>query len=163
MYRRYFPMVKKLIVWNGGSVNDAADLFQDALIVIYLMAKKPDFKLTSQFSSLLYGVCVMLLRNRWLLKHRGKEISIPPEHVCFLSDLPDIDFAEIERQNLFDRAFMQLGEKCRQVLDLFFQKFSMKAIAERLKFNGAGYARVRKHECLKKLIELIKKQPGFKD
>lgn len=160
MYDRFFPMIRKLIQINGGTKQDAEDVFQDAVIVIYMKAQKTDFKLTCQFSTFLYSVSFIIWRNRRLGKP-GMELPVLPKELERVIEIPNTDFTEIERQNLFDKAFLQLRENCQRLLRLFFDGFPMSEIARQMGFGGEIYARRRKHACKEKLIMLVKRQPGY--
>ena len=46
MYKLLFPAIRKLVQDFGGTEADAKDVFQDATIVIYEKAQKPDFQLS---------------------------------------------------------------------------------------------------------------------
>ena len=47
IYRLYLPRAANLITRNGGNAEDAKDIFQEALVIIYEKASKPDFQLNS--------------------------------------------------------------------------------------------------------------------
>ncbi len=162
LYREFFPMVRQLLRENGGTDDDAQDVFQDALIVVLARAKQPDFQLTSQFSSLLYGIAHNLWRSR-RKKKTNREVMIPEEMEYTAEGQPEFDHDRLERQKLFDKAFAQLGPDCRELLLLFFQKTPMTEIAGRLGFASDNYARKRKHECKARLLELIKKYPEYRE
>ena len=128
-------------------------------MVIYEKAKHPGFQLTSQFSTFLYGVC----RNLWLShrqKKSSKEVTIPDDAKYLSGELPDLDFAAMERRKLFDKAFARLGEDCQKLLLLFFQKVRMEEIA-RLMGYSSSYARRRKFMCKEHLTELVKSYPEY--
>src|SRR3569833_262557 len=62
LYVAYFPMVLQLIINNSGTPDDAKDIYQEAIIVLYNKIKKGDFELNSKLKSFLYSVC----RRLWL-------------------------------------------------------------------------------------------------
>ena len=163
MYAKLFPGVRKLVRdYGNGSDDDAKDLFQDATILVYEKAQKPDFQLTSQFSTFFYGIC----RNLWMTRRQKKsssEVAIPDHAQYIPEDSPDNDFIEVERGKLFYKALRQLGEDCQRLLQLFFQKKSMEEIAREMGFAGEGYARRRKSQCKERLVELVKKAPEFQE
>ena len=162
MYGALFPLIRRLILDNGGSEADAKDVFQDAIIVLYEKAKKPDFQLTSKFSTFFYGVC----RNLWWSRQQKKsasEVTIP-EHAKYIPDeASEVDLLQVERGKLFYKALRALGEDCQRLLQLFFQKLSMDEIAREMGFASEGYARRRKSQCKDRLVELIKNDAEFPD
>lgn len=162
LYRELFPMIRQLVWENGGSEDDAKDVFQDSLIVILNMVKKSDFQLTSQFSTFLYGIAYNLWRSRWK-KKTNQEVTIPDGMEYTAEKQHEYDYDRLERQKLFDKAFAQLGEDCRELLLLFFQKTPMTEIAGRFGFASDNYARKRKHDCKERLLELIKNYPEYRE
>ncbi|MBC7774160.1 MAG: sigma-70 family RNA polymerase sigma factor [Phycisphaerae bacterium] len=160
MYAALFPAIRRLVQDNGGSEDDAKDVFQDAVIVLYEKAQKPDFQLTSKFSTLLYGVCHNLWRSR-RQKKSNSELTIPDDAKYIADDSHEIDLLQIERNKLFYKALRHLGKDCQILLELFFQKLSMNEIAQAMGFASEGYARVRKSQCKDRLVELIKSDAEF--
>lgn len=162
MYATLFPSIRRMVRDYGGSEDDAKDVFQDAVIVLYEKAQNPAFQLTSKFSTLFYGVCRNLWRSRQQ-KKSASELTIP-DHAKYIEDeSAEIDLLAVERNNLFYRALRQLGADCQQLLQLFFQKRSMEEIAQAMGFASEGYARVRKSQCKDRLVELVKKAPEYQE
>ncbi|MBK9018355.1 MAG: hypothetical protein IPM82_32305 [Saprospiraceae bacterium] len=69
LVQEYRPRVVVQIIKQGGSEDDANDIFQEALTAIYLKSQQPDFQLTSSFYTFLYAIC----QNHWLKKCREKK------------------------------------------------------------------------------------------
>lgn len=162
MYVRLSPLIRKLVLDHGGSEADAKDVFHDAVIVVYEKAKQPGFELTSKFSTFFYGIC----RNIWLSRQQKKsasEVTIPDDAKYISDDSHEIDLLRIERSNLLYKSLRQLGEDCQKLLELFFQKKSMKDIAREMGFASEGYARVRKAQCKDRLVELVKNAAEFSE
>ncbi len=160
MYAQLFPAIRQLVKEHVGTDDDAKDIFQDATIVIYEMAQKPGFQLTSKFSTLFYGVC----RNLWMTRRQKKtnlEVTIPEDAKYIPDDALEIDSLQVERGKLFYKALRLLGDDCQKLMELFFQKRSMEEIAREMGFASEGYARVRKSQCKDRLVALIKKDSVF--
>jgi len=49
-----------------------------------------------------------------------------------------------------------LGPDCQQLLQLFFAKVKMAAVAERMGYASEGYAKKRKYQCKEQLIKHVK-------
>jgi len=162
MYAQLFPAIRQLVKDHVGTEDDAKDVFQDATIVIYEMAQKPGFRLTSKFSTLFIGVG----RNIWMTRRQKKtnsEVTIPEDAKYIPDDSLLIDSLQLERGKLFYKALRQLGEDCQKLLELFFQNHKMEEIAQKMGFASEGYARVRKSQCKDRLVETIKKDAAFKE
>ncbi len=162
LYQQLFPMVKSLVKKNGGTEEDAKDVFQDTVMVIYHKAKEPDFQVTSQFSTFFYSIAFNLWRSR-RKKKSNQEVTIPEGMEYIADGQPEFDHLKLERKTLFDKAFTKLDAGCRDLLLLFFQKTPMREIAERLSLASENYARKRKHTCKGRLIEIIKSYPEYRE
>jgi DNA-directed RNA polymerase specialized sigma24 family protein len=68
IYNQHFHIVNGWLVKNGGSANDAADLFQEAMVVLFGKAQDPDFRLTSSIGTYLMAVCKHLWYKKLALK-----------------------------------------------------------------------------------------------
>ena len=61
LYRRAFPAVRRHIQRHGGSAQDAQDVIQDALVLLYEQAVNNTLTLTATASTYLVGIS----RNLW--------------------------------------------------------------------------------------------------
>ncbi len=161
MFQAMFPLVAKFVQDQGGSEDDARDIFQEATLVLYSKAQSPDFSIQYQFNTYFTAVC----RNLWLNQRNkkstsnvtiGEEAKLLPEG----EDL-ELDYLTLERQQVFDSAFEQLGDDCQKLLRLFFEKVPMSEIAIAMGFASEGYARRRKFQCKDYLVALVKNQPQY--
>jgi RNA polymerase sigma factor (sigma-70 family) len=158
IWRDLFPPVRKWVLSLGGIEDDAKDVFQDAILVVYDKSMEVDFKLANKFSTYFLGICRNLVGNLYQKKY-FMHVTIT-EEFKYIEDVP-IDLEAKERRNLLDKAMSQLGKECRKVMELFFEENSMVQIANILGFASEGYAKRRKHQCKESLLELIRQQPGF--
>src|ERR1700756_864038 len=67
---KHFPMMRKMILSKGGKKEDAEDIYQEALIILYRKVNEPQFKLSSKISTYLYSICRFLWKDE--LKKRNK-------------------------------------------------------------------------------------------
>jgi len=122
----YYPVIKKWLVTNGCAKEDTQDIFQQALLVFCV----------SKF--------VFYAKTR-----KDKNPSNLDELDLVASNDADELLQKEERLNLASKAFLQLGERCRTILQLFYlKKKSMKAIAEQLSFKSEKVAKNQKYKCL---------------
>ena len=155
-----FPAVRKWVKDCGGTEDDAKDVFQDALMVIYDKSGSAGFQMTSKFSTYFLGICRNLVGNLFQKRYR-RDVTLS-EDLKSIAEEP-IDYVAKDRKKLMDNARKQLGQDCQQVLDLFFQGISMVEIAAKLGFASEGYAKRRKHQCKERLVDLVRSQPGFEE
>jgi RNA polymerase sigma factor (sigma-70 family) len=160
IYAKFLPPIVNLVKQHGGSHSDALDVFQDALIIIFEKAQKPEFHLSGSFFSYLYGVC----RNVWGNKLQKKDNqTVTTDGLFKLSDNNDLHpLIEMqEKEQVFWMAFEKLGKDCRFILQLFFEGHSMEEICESLGHSSVGYTKKRKFQCKESLIQLVKTDPKF--
>ncbi|HKC68018.1 MAG TPA: sigma-70 family RNA polymerase sigma factor [Bacteroidia bacterium] len=151
----YFPVVKKLILKNNGSKQDAEDIYQEALVILIRKTQDTNFTLTSSLNTYLYSVCRYLWNDE--LKKKNKTVN-DAKNLPYLSNE---DFKEhIHEETAYkqaEKAFNQLGDKCKQLLKLFyFDKISMKEIAAKVGFSTEKVAKNQKYRCIEKAKENLK-------
>lgn len=132
----YFPVVQKLVLKNSGSKQDAEDIYQEALIILVRKVQTPGFVLTSSLNTYVYGICRFLWKDR--LKQRNRTFTADTQQN--IENIPENEFTEWQEEEseiqLAEQAVRLLGEKCRQLLQLFyFKKMSLKEIARKMKFS----------------------------
>lgn len=162
LFRDYFPSIKNYITANNGTIDDAEDIFQDGLIVLYKKVRNENFELTSALKTYVYSICKYIWFNR---VRKKKEVELE-EGADFL--LPDEDQLTIliktEAGELIADLFGELGEECKNLLILFYYKRKkMKEIAQQLQLVSEQVAKNRKSRCLKKLREKVMESPYYQD
>jgi RNA polymerase sigma factor (sigma-70 family) len=139
--------VKKYITANSGSTDDAKDIFQDALVILYKKAQQPGFVLTAPLQTYLVAVA----KNCWLQELRRRKKLPAGELLQEVEDEPPAEEPGFAHATV---AFNLLGEKCRLLLLLFYYKQkSFKEIARALSFSDERVAKNQKYRCLEKAKE----------
>jgi len=145
-----YPRIEKLVLSKGGSKADASDVFQEALIILNRNLETSSFKLTSSFYTYLYSV------SRFVWKDNQKKFS--KEELHNLNDTEVEHFHSVleeKKYQLAERAFLELGERCQQLLQLFYHKaMSFNAIAKVMQFKSSKIAKNQKYKCLKKAKDI---------
>lgn len=141
------PPVKKYILANNGTGEDAKDIFQDALVVLYKKIQTGNLVLTVSLQNYLLAIA----KNCWLQElRRRKKIRVADQE----QDIPENVLNEEPGFINAAAAFNLLGEKCRQLLILFyFNKRSFKEIAAALSFSDEKVAKNQKYRCMQKAKE----------
>lgn len=156
IYSRHYAMIQSLIINNNGSSDDARDVFQEAMIVLYEKSKTPDFELSCQLKTYLYSVCRRLWlkklaqARRFIPEISGMEDSVPVED--------DIEGQELRNQEfqLMEKALAGLGEPCKSLLEAFYlQKKNMSEIAGSFGYTNPENAKNQKYKCLMRLRKLF--------
>jgi RNA polymerase sigma factor (sigma-70 family) len=156
IYKEHFNMVQSLILNNSGYADDARDIFQEAMIVLYQKARSGSFELNSQLKTYLYSVC----RRLWL-KRLNQMQRISPE-VDNLEETVPVE-EELERHEQRNRDFLtmeqamsNLGEPCKSLLEAYYmEKKSMVEIAGDFGYTNADNAKNQKYKCLMRLKKIF--------
>ena len=56
IYENFAEPISKYVLKNGGTMDDAKDVFQDAILVLIEKAQSPDFELKSKFYTYFFSV-----------------------------------------------------------------------------------------------------------
>ena len=160
IYEKYFDSIVNFTLKNSGNIEDAKDLFQDAIMVIYEKTKDPDFRLMYSIHTYLYTIC----RNIWLKKisrKKIKEVTLP-EQMELINDINlDEDVTWRLKEKIYRNQFLNLDDVCQKIITSFLEGKSMEEIAQNLKLSSAAYAKKRKYKCKEKLVQLIKKDRAY--
>lgn len=141
------PDVKKYIKANSGTPDDAEDIFQDALVILCKKVQSENFMLTAPLKNYLLAI----VRNCWMQELRQRK-KMPAGEMS--TELENAGINEEPAFLLAKAAFELLGEKCRQLLILFyFKKHDFKTIAAELSFGDEKTAKNQKYRCLQKAKE----------
>jgi len=164
LYREMLPAIKRLATAAGAGPEDARDVFQDAVVIVFEKTGQPGFTLTSSFSTYFYGICRNLLGNRMKKKSAGN-VTIADDMKYREDDNADAQalLETAERHRLFHRAFRQLGDDCRRLLELSFEGESPESIMVKLGIASNDYFRRRKYLCKEKLVRLVQNDPTFEE
>ena len=164
IYKEFFNAVGAFIKRNQGNDHDANDIFQEAIIVIYRKLKHGHLDLRGlKFSAYLFSICRFL----WLkaLEQKKEEREMLNETLPHETEVYDESLFETVEKNarmgLFQKHFMELAPDCQKILKLFFEKVSLKLIAQVMGFKSEVYAKKRKYKCKELLIERIKLDPEY--
>ena len=149
-------MVQTLILNNSGNQDDAKDIFQEALIVLFEKVRTGSFELNCQIKTYVYSVS----RRLWL-KRLGQlqkfstdlgniEDQVSVEEELEVHEQKNADF------HLMEKAMRSLGEPCKSLLESYYlEKMSMLEIADNFGYTNADNAKNQKYKCLMRLKKLF--------
>ena len=156
IYKSHYNMVQSLILNNSGTPDDARDIFQEAMIVLYEKVKSGSFELNCLIKTYLYSVC----RRLWL-KRLSQQQRISPEVEKLEETVPVEEELELHEQRNIDfqvmeRSLKNLGEPCKSLLEAYYhQKKNMVEIAASFGYTNADNAKNQKYKCLMRLKKLF--------
>lgn len=153
--------VRDLVIQNSGKEDDAMNLIQEGFIAIYTKTEKP--QLTASFATYFYAVC----RNIWLneLRIRKKESSMLSsiESATLMAEEVDEEQLYEKRRQLYLKHFKKITKVCQDILKMVSNGFSNEDITAELAFSSVQYMKNRKTVCNKKLMDMIKEDPQYKE
>jgi len=160
IYDNYFHGIKKFIEKFGGSKDDAMDVFQDGIIVIYEQMKSGEIKPISNFRGYFFSIC----KFKWFNTIRDGKFSeftnIELEEI-----LPSFEYKKISegwsdvfekerRIKVYFNSFMELSSTCQMMIRYVAYGWAIEDIAAEMDFS-VPYTYRKRQTCLNKLIELV--------
>jgi RNA polymerase sigma factor (sigma-70 family) len=156
IYRENYTMIQAFIVKNNGYPDDARDIFQEAMIVLFEKAKLNSFVLSCQIKTYLYSVC----RRLWLKRLQQQSRYFPAVDLFKETVSVEDELEAHEKQtanfNLLDEALDKIGEPCKSILEAYYiQKKTMPDIAAAFGYTNADNAKTQKYKCLIRLKKIF--------
>ncbi|SHF89466.1 RNA polymerase sigma factor, sigma-70 family [Flavobacterium segetis] len=162
IYKKFVPKIVSYIKNNSGDEDQAKDVIQEILILLFNQAKANKLQLTCPFDAYFFLLC----KRKWLnelKKTSNQGVTITDDFVSNYKPTEEmVAQTEVfeEKQELFDLMFKKLGDKCQEVLKLSFTLKSMEEVAEKLQVTY-GYARKKKSLCAGQLTQWIQEHSRF--
>ncbi|MGK2862069.1 MAG: RNA polymerase sigma factor [Chitinophagaceae bacterium] len=156
IYKENYSTVQSLIINNNGSADDAKDIFQEAMIVLYEKARSGTFELSCQIKTYIYSVS----RRLWLKKlnqnnRYSGDFGNAESLVQVEDDIQDHSRRDAEFE-MMEKAITSLGEPCKSLLESFYlQKKNMQEIAASFGYTNAENAKTQKYKCLMRLKKIF--------
>lgn len=148
LYQNCLPKVLTFVQKNSGTEEEAKDVFQDAVTILYKHLLDQRFRGDSSLSSYTYAIA----RNLWYMQLRKKKLTISTD---------DLELSVVEKTDelnigLIHKLVDQIGEACKALLISFYhQAKSMKEIALKFGLGSEQAAKTKKLRCMKKLSAVV--------
>ena len=164
LYREYFPLAKSIVEKNSGSYEDAEDVFQDGIIVLYQKILSGPLNLNCSLKTFFFSICrniwMQRLDRKWRLLYQDDLVS---ESIEDYDAIPiEINEEKLEKTRLYQLHFLSLPADCQKILKMFLSSTSLKEISECMGFKDVSYAKTRKYLCKNMLRKKILKDPRYK-
>jgi RNA polymerase sigma factor (sigma-70 family) len=163
LYNEFFPLTKSIVERNSGNHEDAEDVFQDGLIVLYEKSLSDSISLQCSLKTYFYSICkniwMQRLDRKWRLLYQNELVQEPSEEydpfICSVNE------EKLERTRLYHYHFMNLPEDCQKLIKMFLDQVPFKEIAVKMGFSSEAYAKTRKYLCKNMLRKRILKDPRY--
>lgn len=157
IYRDNFEVIQSYIIKNSGFADDARDIFQEAMVVLFEKSQSESFELSCRIRTFLYAVC----RRLWLKRIQKEKrryasgIDTQNESVSVGEEIEEHEERE-EELDMLEESLNKIGEPCKSLLEAFYiQKKTMPEIAEFFGYTNADNAKTQKYKCLVRLKKLF--------
>lgn len=146
----------------SGSREQGVDVFHEGIIAMDAAIRKDKYRGEGSLSAYLFTIC----RFQWLNTLKRDRRTV------YTSDITDVDQVqyqtpetvalEDEQKSVINDLLSTLGEKCKQILELWKLSYSMEEIATKVGLSNAGIARRQRYNCYQKLLKVIDERPQLK-
>jgi RNA polymerase sigma factor (sigma-70 family) len=154
-------MVVSFVTANRGTQDDAEDLLQEAVVVVWQRVRAGTYEHTAKLSTYIFGIVKHLWMRRLARMRRECPMALTEEAAT--NDDPSIleQLIESEQAQAVVEALRRLGEPCRTLLRLFYwEEMPNEEIAQQMDFANADVVKSKKYQC-KKSLEAILRKNGF--
>ena len=153
--KRVYASMRRLIFKHPVFKGSPEDLVHDAFI---LMIRKIQYEACDIHS--LVGFWIVTAKNIFqnqLKRDRKLFLVRDSEEIYGLNELsPEIEYLNHEEEEMMLSTFSKLGTRCREILLLWIDQYSMVEIAEKMNISNDNMARKIKCQCFKKLKDLLR-------
>lgn len=164
LYRDHFQRLSWFVMNNGGTWQDAEDVFQEVVLNFIDLVQKDKFRGESTVKTFLFS----MNRFTWLneLKRRNRSLQRELKYEK-TQDREEVDVSgymiEKEEKTVVMNLIESLGDVCRKILLLFYyENLSMKEILRHLHYENEQVVRNKKYKCLKQLEQRIAQNLSLK-
>ena len=158
VYQTSERQVAAFVTRNNGNEDDAKDVLQEALVVLWERVRSGRYEHTAKISTFVFATA----KNMWLrrLARARRETtedmtnSLTPSNDASALD----EMIETEEAAGIASALNQLGDPCRKLLLLYYwEELSMDEIATHMGFANADTVKSKKYQCKKELTKLLRR------
>ncbi len=152
LYLKAFPPVARFVSRMGGNTQDAKDIFQDALIILYEKAGEP-VAIKSSVPAYVVGIA----KHLWNRKYRAAQRAVPLDMLEQDIAIPADFYAPQEPTTSLLSYLEMAGKRCMDILQgFYYDKLSMQQIAQSFGYSSIRSATVQKFKCLEKVRQQVK-------
>lgn len=153
IYLSHFPSAAQIVYRFGGTLEDAKDIFHDALIIFHEILQRGK-KIQTSNQAYILGI----------VKHLAIKRFKRNQHQCSLTEaesainIPDDFYPSINDKKLL-RFLEKAGKKCMDLLQTFYHTMlPLREIAVRFGYANEHSVSVQKYKCLDKLKAIVKQK-----
>ncbi|MFB2119434.1 RNA polymerase sigma factor [Parapedobacter sp. 2B3] len=152
VYVDNFSWFQRYVLKNSGTLEDAADIFQEGVSAAWLNLREGKFSGgAEQFNAYVRQIC----KYKWInvLRAASGRIIRMEADIGVYEDLVDGEEVErsVQQSHVLRASFSTLGEKCRELLGRFYFKRQSLAHIAALMNNTEESIKTIKYRCMMRL------------
>ncbi|GAA4451290.1 sigma-70 family RNA polymerase sigma factor [Rurimicrobium arvi] len=161
VYRDNYRQVYAWVTAHSGDAEDAADVFQEAMTILFQKSQQEAFRLTCKIGTYLVAVSKFIWYKKLEQHNRRPDFTVAEdeENLDKLHAYEDDISIQEEREIHFEQlglAMEELGEPCRSLLKAFYEEGrSMQEIAGAFGYTNPDNAKTQKYKCLNRLKKIF--------
>jgi hypothetical protein len=154
IYKQVFPRVAAFVNKMGGSLDDAKDLFHDAMIIYLENRSQKRLEIHTSEEAYILGIS----KHLWIRKYNLSRNTVSLSEMENSISIPDDYFPSIQDKRLL-RFLEYAGKRCMNLLRAFYyEQVPMKKLINKLGYANEHTASVQKYKCLEKVREVVKEK-----
>jgi RNA polymerase sigma factor (sigma-70 family) len=160
VYKFYFPSVATYITQNFGNVEDAEDIFQEAIIVLLQKIRYTDFVLTSSLKTYLFAIA----KNLWLKRLRDNKLITVNNFDMYNQESEQFTFdlqSEPSNEEKVTSWLTKITQNCQRILKaIFFYKEPMESLMQKMGWKNKHTAANQQYKCIQQVKKQKNKEQG---
>jgi RNA polymerase sigma factor (sigma-70 family) len=161
LYKEILPKIKNLVIKNNGNEDEAKDIFQDAVIILYKQVRNGNFNSSEDLEGYIY----IIAKHLWMKRVRkiNKNINIDQTDIPqnLNNEILDVYISK-EKEAAIKNIMSKVGDECKELFSLvMYEKLSMKEICKKMGYSSENVAKTYHYRCKKKLAEMVKNHPDI--
>ncbi len=149
-YEEVFPIAATYVRKRGGALDETKEIFQESLVAYFEKMVNSSFEPHQDHQAYLMGI----FKKRWLKYKASKQ---------YTTGLTGQDYLEEHEPNVLNMKLLQFlkqtGQRCMDLLQAFYyEKLSMKQLADRFNYRSERSVTVQKFKCLEKVRSEVKRK-----
>ncbi|NIF03819.1 sigma-70 family RNA polymerase sigma factor [Chryseobacterium sp. Tr-659] len=154
LYQQYFRYTKKFILKNSGNIEDAEDIFQDSLLILYEKLNADHFKAQTCLGNYIIGIS----KNLWLKKLKNKNFYITSPEDYFLEHQHEISAAIEDEKYYWEKILgyvKSISSHCQNLIhDIFVENKSIEEIQNKYQYSSKHNAQNQKYKCVEQIRKI---------
>lgn len=153
--------VIRIVLDQGGSRDDAMDVFQETVVLFDRNLRMGRFEGRSALSTYFVGIA----RWTWQSQRRkqGRTTELQATHYDEHVESPEAEVLRAEHRSWLEAVLGRIGERCRELLRLYQLDYSMEEITAAMQYANADVAKKEAYRCRMRFRELLEQQSAWND